>query len=430
MEIIEGYTLLPNNKFWIYTLNKDMYDLLEEVYINDDTEHYLPLYQHYNMKQFDIVFFWVKKKNTMYGLIGMCQLYSGPKYNQKLIINKDFNIQRYIAECDTVSLLKDKMNKDKFEQYMTNNELYSSYASFSRKYIKKEGSLQEIPLTLGLNILEYFSQEEINNKKNKIEEIHERNSVFSKIRSKPKSFNIFDNMSTPEINSDDIEKDSDFISDSSDNFSDDSSDLSDNMSDSIGEDSDSQGEREEEKEDPEHIDGYIPIMIIPCNDYKLPNDKFYIQKNNQEEIDEYGNTPVIRKICDYFINHIYQCRKCEVTNNNRVELNILLKDCNVSYIQCKENSAEMQLIFDKYFTIKKCNLFGDTIEKTTMKLVFLYDKYSHYNNCLYICIADPPSQNQDDTLKLSPITNISDSDSSDSSDSNNINSESSRNIFE
>jgi hypothetical protein len=402
-DIIGGYMVKPLGNYWIYPVTYDLYNQITEHYKNPDIDYYLPLYQHYDIKCFDIILLWVKTAGTKnkskigQGIKGICQAEKSVIKNKNLKLVKDKDLQRFLIKLDNVDLFDKPIDKNKIEEKMQGVQGFSNHASFGRKYCRSELSLIKLPDNIGrlyfeavANSIEYNydSKEEIENKKQDIEnkkiDIYTNNELFSKTRKK-----IIKNKKLPEpdiTDSDITDSDIETISITT-TFMNDLSDDSDNYDDDFNSDEDCE-DTEEEVEDPEHKYGYIPIMVIPCKKFMFPHIDC-----DENDIDENGNTKDSLEKCTYFIDHMSKCRYCEITNNNTVELNFLLKDCVFSFMSCEQDSPDVELIFDFYYYTKKCNLFGETIKQRTIKIIYIDDKYEHYDGSIFVCVADQPDEN-------------------------------------
>jgi hypothetical protein len=434
MEIVEGFALPSDSKYWVFATNYEVYSQIEEHFTNENIEHHIPLLKHYNIKPFDIIFYWIKstKKSIGTGFRCLVQVINAPYKNTKLKITKDINLQRFICKTYSFIAFNRTITKNYFENRLGEAKEYKSYLSFIQKYAKGENNFTELPKSIGRELLIYLSELSensnllinIENKESKENNLSENSEggVFSKFRktSEKKQYDLFEEIDNINSNLSD-ESNSDFDSDI---------DSHKNKSNNSSiEDSDKE---EPVKEDPEHKMGYIPIVVIPCKKFKFPE-----VECDENDIDDYGNTQDATKKCEYFIEHIGRCRECEITNNNNVELNVLLKECIYSYGEYKEESLEIQTILEYYYETKKYNMFGDTIEKTTMKINYIKDKYAHYDKTLFICFADPPSEDSEDIEKeeiFSDYSSDSDEDSihkyKTSSKTGTEETESERNLFD
>jgi Fe-S cluster biosynthesis and repair protein YggX len=318
MDVIEGYLVNNDTSYYVYPINPDTFQELITFYNKQDIDHYLPLYEMYNIKAFDIIFIWIKTtgaKNKQskfgHGIGGFCQVQKKVIKNKNIKIVKDNNIQRFIVELDSICIFNNTLTKKILEENLKENIGYS-HAGFSRKYCKGELKLEELPPEYGQNIFKYVAQ-----KASEQEEEKEQELINSKINNKEKNIKILEQEELNENKNGDLDLDKDtnkephniikkgkniYIDEDTIPFSqirknkepkihkpqkrnvlknkeEDTQDTDDlnftetdkNESEEMSDDYDSDCELETKvPEDPEHKFGYIPIMVIPCKSFKFP----------------------------------------------------------------------------------------------------------------------------------------------------------------
>ena len=124
-------------------------------------------------------------------------------------------------------------------------------------------------------------------------------------------------------------------------------------------------DKEDEKEDEEikekkKINAYIPILLSPCEkllEYEEENDK-----------------KVVKKIIKHYLN----CKKCDRTNNNKIEITNLLFEKKVS-LKILDDTELIDEYLEYYLTNTK---------KETGKKIVIYkiEDYSHDNNNDFLII--------------------------------------------
>ena len=138
--------------------------------------------------------------------------------------------------------------------------------------------------------------------------------------------------------------------------------------------------------DPDHINGNVPILIELCDNFKFPNTKYDVNKFTKMK------NPDITNKCIYFTEHYQKCRKCNVVNNNMFELtNILLNPNNTTITEFNDKTKDAVILSDaieKYQNKLKFDIFGYTIDITCVNILYINDKKELYNNCLLICITN------------------------------------------
>ena len=116
-------------------------------------------------------------------------------------------------------------------------------------------------------------------------------------------------------------------------------------------------------------DGYIPILIIPCQDYDL------MKQNDKIE---------------YFRNHYGKCKKCEVINNNNVELCAILDYAKIEYIETKSLKNDLYdypitcyWSLTRYIPINK-----QYDEGPFVRILYIDNVKDVYNGCVLVCWCD------------------------------------------
>jgi hypothetical protein len=139
--------------------------------------------------------------------------------------------------------------------------------------------------------------------------------------------------------------------------------------DSYEEDEDGDGDEEEEEgededgEEKEEERGMIPIMIIPCSDFSIDQ-----QKNKLA----------------YFLNHYKKCVKCDIINNNRIELHTIINDCKLEFKEIKDNkNAYFIPALDQY----NCGMNYEPIDNEEfpfVRVLYINNKHLIYDKCVLV----------------------------------------------
>lgn len=113
--------------------------------------------------------------------------------------------------------------------------------------------------------------------------------------------------------------------------------------------------------------GYIPIIIAPCENFKLPN------KN--------------RTI--YFIKHFKACDKCDITNNNNRELCSIIDNATIELLEITdEKHAYFDPALDSYFKLKKFEPMGGTNNYPFIRIMYINNDHDIYNKCIFVTWCD------------------------------------------
>lgn len=110
--------------------------------------------------------------------------------------------------------------------------------------------------------------------------------------------------------------------------------------------------------------GMIPIMIIPCADFNIDT-----QKNKTK----------------YFVDHYKKCYKCNVINNNDIELHTIINDCKFDFQEIKEvKNAYFNPPLDQYNFGMNYEPF-DNDEFPFARIVYINNGHEVYNKCIMVC---------------------------------------------
>jgi len=157
----------------------------------------------------------------------------------------------------------------------------------------------------------------------------------------------------------------------------------DNKSSSEEEIIESESESEEEvteseEEQEEDANYYIPIMVIPCKG---------LQENMVKKRQNYQKR-------DYFIDHYYECNKCDVTNNNNRELtSVFSKDPSMEYLTILEDSEDNDILCDaltSYYALKNHipAYLEDNNTEPFVRMFHINNNHEIYQGCYLITWID------------------------------------------
>jgi len=392
---------LKNSKYWICGFEYNMYEEFVN-YIknnNNNDDKYLNYYHYFDHYDGDILFLFCRSvpKKIRGGIFGYCILDGESKENKSegkyISVFKDNLIDRCYSK---IKEIKKVNNSDQFltlEELFAFNNLDITHKSFSGKYIKKFLRMENIPENIGDYILKIFDEKiksYDNNKKtisnsNNDSDSESDNNSYSDNESDSNSNDNLDNEieNESESESDDYdkkslkintkEKDKESLSNDSEYDSDSSNYNSDNEDDKEND--------EENDENPEDIDnknGLVPIMIELCKKFEFPVIKYDKKKYNVH------NNPDIIEKCNYLKKHVITCDKCNIINNNKLDLSYLLNESKISFKEFQETNAELDEAIEKYQNCQKFDGFGYDLDKIHIKINYITDNQNIYDNCVLL----------------------------------------------
>jgi hypothetical protein len=326
------YEILPTNdtKFWLYCLTKNNFNNLKKY-----KGMYISCFLHYEIKKNDILFIYSKEilKN---GFAGICRAAENLKLNNKnnKIFN-DMNMNKYIIKLNYITLFDNIVKINNIIDYIKFDKPgFRSIQSFRSKFVKKSVSMIKIDYQGEIILKKLFelTMEEVENtniflKKKKIEIIDEESSSYNPSLYNSTTDESIRSTTTIKSSSDSSIKTSTKSSKSS---SKDSTIKTTSKSSKIKTadiiDEITVTKSKELEESSENEDGFIPILIIPCNDFKW--------KKMSEK---------------YFIKHYKLCKNCEKTNNNNTDIGYFLNDAKIEIVDIvKEKNLDLTLAMNAY----------------------------------------------------------------------------------
>ncbi len=392
--------------YWIYAFEYEQYvEFIKYLKSKKKKRKYLPHLGEWNTSDNDTVYLFRKRdKKHKYpsGFFGYCKLKNEciDNSDKEIKVFKDELNNKYCVEIKQISFMtkNEVMQIDDFISYfdMTKNSFYKryikkfliakniapEYSSIIMKHLYKKIKNEKNKLILDLEFIlddETCSESDdsseetfmtsVSTKKSKKKIINDVSSNESSINKKPKKK---------------INKDS--SSDSYCSYSTNTT-MTTATTETTADSNDDSGTYEPEPED-ENKNGLIPIMLVPCNKFKLPKidyDKKKFRPSKNPDIDAKH---------EYFINHLDKCLECEITNNNRQEFGRILRNEYLFLYSAYEKNIhevfELEEGFNKYFNCKKYDVIGYDVDKINIKILHILDDKHLYSNCMMICCTLPP----------------------------------------
>lgn len=344
---IVGNMLINNStSYWIHNIAKERWIELNNNYnkpdeTKDQDDFKIGTFDEYAVSSMDVIFVYLKSKSPKEnGFVAMGQTIGKVLYNKdnKVQLYGDANLQKYCITFETIVMFETILTCKTIENNILALPGIKSLTAFKNKYTTNAGTLVKLPYALGQPLTELLAESAENNKN---------------VEREQESENI---------------------------------ELVDPIDDAIIENNEDNNSSDENIEpvDEEHKLGHIPIMIVLCKAFNVP-----VVDCDENDIDEFGNTIDGNAKCEYFKNHITMCKKCDITNNGTDNLIKSMDDCIMSYASGSESVADCSVAIEYYYSSKKYNLFGDILDKTSIKLYHIIDKTSIYNNCILVLWASP-----------------------------------------
>jgi hypothetical protein len=333
-----------SNDYWLYLISKTLWKEYEK-YIKKNDKCYIGLLHKYDIKENDVLFLFCKDG---VGFIGMIQLRTTLEKREhvKVFKNPIFNtFSAYIKELiffdkcisftEINKKLEDKLTTKKIRGADVLTLLDFEFGKVLAKTLLKINDIKED--SSDTISIESFSDDNLEKlEKNKKKNIKRR-------------YKKEDNQDDEEDNQEYDEEDS-------------------------GKENNSSNEYDDKK-----IKGNIPILIIPCRDFELPEgDDGEVIINNKTE-DE------ILK-CKYIKKHYKTCKDCDVTNNNNFDFNYIMNKFNkMYYYEIKATSYKYRDLKEAYQSMQGVFIDkDDEIEEDSLNIYNIIDENSYYNNCLFI----------------------------------------------
>jgi len=342
------------SNYWIYTLTKDNYDSFLQ-YKGDDIN-----FSHKNDIVTDDIIMLFLKNNLQNGFVGILKAASNATPS-KITIFKNNNLNKFVVKLKTKNIF-DMIKVKDILIFLNYNEVgFKTPATFGSKFTKIHNNICDISI-YGKEIVEYLlSKNQSINLASIVKSTLTSIKNMQKYDTKLKLNSLFKNDITNYL----IEDSEDNLSNSKsfENSESDSESYNYNSNSKSNSESSSEESEDELEDDP---NGYIPIMIVPCDDFKIPN--------LNEDM--------------YIVNHYKTCKKCDVTNNNDKELCSILNHANIEFIEITdEKHAYFDPALEAYYKLKKFEPMGAE-NHPFVRLVYINNDHDIYNNCLLVTWCD------------------------------------------
>jgi hypothetical protein len=360
---------MSKNNFWIYCVGKQIYD----DFVNS-SDMKIGFNDQINIKKDDTIILVLKDPTG--GFIGVLQVDSNIADNKSKF--------KYQVKLKSKKLFIEKVRiKDALDSMKLNISHLKNPAVFGSKYLKMNSivNIDEHGQTLANKLLEIGKQlpiaivppkpsfmdlmaialnnvnrRTIYNIKKKIEFSSEDDYAIGKEFESQQKSDTFENArSREDIASDNSPK----SSMSSDAVSGKSKSDKESYYSNTGSDSSS----DDLEDDP---NGYIPIIIVPCEEFKLP------LKNRET----------------YFVQHYKSCNNCDITNNNNRELCSVMDKAEVEFLEIvAEKHGYFDPALDHYFGGKKFEPMGSS-KYPFIRAMYINNAHDIYNKCIFITWCD------------------------------------------
>lgn len=324
------YEILPTvgTNFWLYCLTKNNFNNLKNY-----KGMYISCFLHYEVKKGDIIFIYSKEvlKN---GFAGICRASKNLKLNDNnnKIFN-DKNMNNYIIKLNYITLFENIVKINDIINYIKFDKPgFRSTQSFTSKFVKKSVSLIKIDYqgeTILKKLFELTTEEDeetnIFLKKKKIKIIDKKNNSNNSTLSGSLITTKSSTDSTIKTSTKSTSMDSTIKTSNSNKIK--TSNSSKIKTNDIIDDITVTGSFKELEESSENDDGFIPILLIPCNDFKW-------DKMSEK----------------YFKKHYKLCKNCEKTNNNNnIDIGYFLDDAEIEIIDVTgEKNIDLTLTMNAY----------------------------------------------------------------------------------
>lgn len=312
VKISENISIYPTTKFWLLVLSKNTF-----IEYSKYKKNYLTCFDDCGVKKDDIIIIFCKAGNkTESGFKGLIQTSRDQKKNDKINIFKNNDLNKYFIKLKYKNIFTKAIKINEILNHLKTDltgykNIVSFRQSFRQKFLKNDNTLINID-PYGKKIVDKLIFLDENKNQNVTEEYSNTDSQTSSEKS-----NI-------EINSE-----------------------NDNTT---------------EEFDQEEKPGNIPILVVPCKDFKLPN--------KQKE--------------KYFVNHYKTCKKCNITNNNSKDLCSIIDVAKIEIVEIiDEKHGYFDPPLDDYFLIENHEPI-DFSETPFIRVAFINNSHEIYDKCLLI----------------------------------------------
>lgn len=398
MASVNKYVIGPKTSFWIYNMTKSNY--------NDFIKYdgaYLSFFENNAVKSGDIILLYLKALRTgKSGFFGFVQsagrlIENSNDVHAKNVVKifKNLNLNNYTLKIKYKLIFNEIIELKKIISHIkTDATGYKTPASFVAKFTKNENNIMAIPL-YGSKMIEKLIFENNMNDSTNDTEINDYNECgecdgydeckdcdVGIVKSKKPAKDASKKLATKSVKTVvkaiakapsktpakvplKIRKGGAMII-KDDEQQDNSNGHAEYETDNEENISDESDESNESDEDLNDVNGYIPILMIPCDDFKLPS----------------------TKILQYIVNHYKKCDICDITNNNNRELSSIIDNAKIEYVEIiDEKSGYFDPVLDAYWGLYKYEPVGVT-QYPFARISYINNGHDIYNKCILIAWAD------------------------------------------
>jgi hypothetical protein len=404
MKVVIGDIKIDDDTdYWIYVLQETQWTTIYKNIVSG-TKYFSSFFTS-PIKERDVIIVYVKGGKKINGFVAVAKTIGKLENNKDIRIFNDSNLNKKVVKIGTITNFNTGINLALISNGMVCDE-FKSVASFRSRFLSGNIQFTKLPKTIGLELLTTLhniydeeaptkivkskqtlkksisqSIKKITKHKNDDSDSDGSDSDDSDSDSSDSDSSDSDSSDSDSSDSDSSDSDSsDSDSSDSDSSDSDSSDSDSSDSDSSDSDSSDSDSSDSDSSDDSDDDGQrIPIMIMPCKNFKWPNVKnIYDDKENE-------------KMVIYFKSHYSICERCEVINNNNTEPTTYFKDGKFEYEEGGEYDVELFDEIEKYSGVEKYSPFGK-IKKPTFKIKYINDETNIYNKCILLIWSIPKSK--------------------------------------
>ena len=354
-------------KFWIYIVTPNLWKNLDVKNMSRMATH-----DYIYAKKGDIIIFYVKGK----GFSGMCKLSTDQMKNEDdVVIFRDKNLNRTVFDMEYFYPFKEIVQISSIINCIKSDRVgFKSIVSFRNKFLSGLFKINELDNDKGgvlykniVNLLD--TTKETDKKRSKKTTPIKTNSKreFQKKKEKKKE-------KDKGTKKDNASNDTDSIASYSETSNESNKSTKSNKSNKkkqfeIVEDTPTSSEVSKETVDDMDYGQmgrvyYIPIMIIPCKSFLVPDE------------DE--------EIVNYLVDHFKRCNKCDWTNNNNIEFHSVFDTAQVEYMEVDDEDDELDDAIMAYQSLKRYK-FEHNYKKTNVARIMYITDDDTYEECILLC---------------------------------------------
>lgn len=310
-----------HDNYWIYTLGETN---INEFKTYEGPYFTLPniIFVNYDTFKIGDIIIFVSTYNKVYIFVGFIQLNSKVLNNKtkKIRIFKDNNLNINYVALKFRLICQNIIKINEALKTLKINEI-SDCRKFG-KYIDKREIMKSIPFDFGKQIVKYLAK--CNHPQ--LDDVKSTNSTIS---------------SNSSVNNNDTDTEND----------------NNNTETNI-----EPNNNETNNTEPIQT-GMIPVIICPCNNFDICNSKNKIH---------------------YFVDHYKTCNKCNVTNNNDIELGSIINNCSFDFHNVTDNKS---VYVDPPLTCYFSDLPHEPVDykkKPFIRIAYINNGHRIYDKCIII----------------------------------------------